>query len=462
MKKIFLTIISAAFLFSCANTIPGFEKSKIPPKDDLTSLRKHLAYKKWVFLPLSETETLISYHEWGNRPTFKPELKYLIKEYCEHQGGKLPPSGFECKGGNDPFMFRTFDGYRKYFSSTKSTYFLLFTIVKATKPDVDIDYGFYSLEFMKKAKKQSLEEFIKENSGFVKPFTEMEKKEDQYIFEVSTNNPSVLSQLDGRDLGGFWSLVQFCKAHNGEVLKENPKTEKFEPFKVWFVNLIFYSDGRTFYISPLSGKPTFYLNGRYACNSKDEPFYFDMKGRFASKSLGGFARYKVFLRKGVPKDFEISEELSLFKNTTAKNKHLILRDLLALSASENKAIIERREGPRIFKSIYVYSKKGCDYVAVIDQIKEEKSPNIMNYLICKGKIAYKEPTHLIEPTPDFIKKVVPEIVKRAKYRGFAEYKDNYGYKVIAKAPRSQDVCNVEVFVYHKRELINYRVVDTCE
>ncbi len=459
MKKfsylsLFALILS--LITSCA-TLPEY-KGKKPEKDDLSSLRKHLAFNNWKFLPLSPTETIVSFYDWQrNKNVYN--IKNALKDYCKVQGGTF--YGTFCEGGNDPFSFRIVKGKGKFYKSSGTYFYNYFAYVKTTKPDINLDYGFYNYDFMNEIRLLDLDKFIEKNSGFAETFKDLNKEKDKYIFEIYTYQEEAPFEITKNTFGGFWEIIEYCKAHNGEIQKIENENRK--PFNIWMKELFLNHSGRSFFGYPSHKK--FTLEGKYVCTSSDQPFKFTIHGIRITNSLGGFAVYKVKLWKvkNPPKNqFKIDKTLpSKPKQTSSVKPILSIEDKLALDAVNNKTQIIKRDGPRIYKATYAFSDEGCQYALVVDQIPRMEPPNIMTYKICNGKIVEKNHTRVIEPIPNFIKPKIKEVINQAKLRKFAIYKDNYGYTIAARALRENDLCNIDAFVMHNNQIIFSKTINIC-
>lgn len=499
-----IATVGLLLLSGCAST-SGLQTStkKEEVKDDLSSLRKHLKYRQWTFLPISSTETIVVYTHGGWGVPYAINFAIALNEYCSHHGGKIisgegldkvalndfydkkgrinvvsartdmlkyfgPGVTYRCEGGDDPFTVSSVWGPSQFYRSTSSTEHFIFAIVSASKPDAFIDNGFFSKGALNKYKNLDLKGFIKSESGFFGSLSFGNWRGNKYFADVRMNNPTqtYAAYNPHDDLRFLWKSVEFCKAHGGKLQKvENGKVI---PFEEWIKDHYIRDKGFVYYYK--NDRYTSTVDGLYYCENSEIPFMEQLKFNGVDKTGGN---YKVIIKEGIDKSLiPVSTTSEKFQQAQPQiqspsiSKNVMqsltasIEDIIAIRTSQNGDII-KKVGSTVYRGIFNGREGNCEHVSVLTYTQGLPGDTIINYKICNGQIVEKEPTG-VESVPSDVKALIPKVAKLAQLHGRAEMEGNGGYKVIANAVRDEKQCAVEVKVLKGIKLVKDEIVNACK
>jgi len=506
MKRLLgIATVGLLFLSGCAST-SAFQNSanqEKKMKDDLSSLRKHLKYHKWTFLPVSNTDTIVAYTHGGWGVPYAINLANALESYCSHHGGKIvsgsgldkvalndfydekgrmnvisartdmlkyfgPGVTYRCEGGDDPFTVSSVVGPSHFYRNTSSTEHFAFAIISATKPDAFIDNRFFNQKLMEKYKTLDLKGFINSESGFFGSLDFGSWRGEKYFANITLRNPTkTYAGYDPHDdFGFFWKSVEFCKAHGGKLQKvENGKVI---PFEEWIKNHYIKNKGYLYYYK--NGRYISTVDGLYYCENSEIPFMEQLKFNGVDKTGGNF---KVIIKEGIDKSLipvptasDKSKHVQSQVQSSSISKNVMqsltasIEDIIAIKSSKGGDVI-KKVGSTVYRGIFNGREGNCEYVSVLTYTQGLPGDTIINYKICNGQIIEKEPTG-VESVPSDVKALIPKVAKLAQLHGKAEMEGNGGYRVIANAVRDEKQCAVEVKVLKGIKLVKDEIINACK
>ncbi|GAB6075310.1 hypothetical protein [Desulfurobacterium crinifex] len=501
-----IATVGLLILSGCAST-SGFQTStkKEEIKDDLTSLRKHLKYRYWKFLPVSDTETIVVYTDGGWGVPYAIRFASALNEYCTYQGGKLvsgngldkvsfsdfldekghynaltarnemlkyfgPGITYKCEGGHDSFEVSSVKGNHQFYRSTGDSKYFVSAYIKASKPDAFIDNGFFNKKSLEKYKNLDLKGFIKSECGFFGDLKFGNWRGNKYFAETTLKNPNPTYVYEPeswtKGMGIIWKSVEFCKAHGGELRKIT--SGKDLPLDMWIKDYFLKDRGYNYIYS--SGSYYSPVEGLYYCANSEVPFMEQLKFQGVSKTGG---KFKIIIKEGIDKSLipasasqgEFSHTKPQSKSTSA-GKNVMqsltasIEDIIAIKTSKRGDLI-KKVGSIVYRGTFNGKERNCEYVSVLTYTQGLPGDTIINYKICNGQIVEKEPTG-VESVPSDVKALIPKVAKLAQLHGRAEMEGNGGYRIIANAVRDEKQCAVEVKILKGIKLVRDEIVNACK